>query len=892
MINTVISHYKILEKLGEGGMGVVYKAQDTTLDRMVALKFLPDHVAASEQDSTRFLQEARAAAALNHPNICTIHSIDNADGRSFIVMEFVDGQMLLEKKSSLPLKQAIDFGIQIAEGLAAAHEKGVVHRDIKPENIMVRRDGIVQVMDFGLAKLRGATRLTKEGSTVGTAGYMSPEQVQGLETDHRSDIFSLGVLLYEMMTGQLPFKGVHETAIAYEIVNVDSAPMSSIKPEIPPELDAIVLECLEKDPKERTQSASQVALDLKRYRRESSRSRASRITAARPVAVGAASSADRTIATEPSPTSRIGDRKTFTIIGIVAVVAIAAGFGIARFLGTPEQSLPPLRTSLESASGQRFDTDFGGNSVISPDGSSLAFVGVDSAGKRVLYVKPLAARTATALPGTQGAVYPFWSPDNRSIGFFASGKLKRVDISGNPPIDIAVASNGRGGTWNKDGIIVFAPDIGQKDLHQVSASGGTPTPVTNHDSTKAPRFPFFLPDGKHFLYVRMRLGAGGSPLRDDYQAYVGSLDGQSQVLSLRGVSNIMYASGYLVYLRQETLVAEAFDLGTFTLAGGPSPIDVMVNFWPARAKGDFSVSNNGILVYGTKTPGTQGEIAWSDREGRRTPILRANVQTAGTISSDGNRIAFDEIDNDQNNQDIWLYDLDRSVRTRFTFNFDFDLAPIWTPDGSAVLFSSSRGSRYEVFRKRVDGSRDEEPVASKPGNSIYVSDISPDGRFILLTEQSPTWGVSYAALDGDSSIIPIVDTKFNEGLAVFSPDGHWIAFQSEESGRSEVYVMPFRREGGKYQISNAGGEDPIWGKRGEIFFAGVNHLMSVKVDISGATPKFSIPQPLFAIGGETGISVNDVSQDGKRFLVSKSANAGVKNNLSLIVNWPKWVGVK
>src|SRR3972149_5050280 len=273
----------IQEKLGEGGMGVVYKAQDSKLDRLVALKFLPEHVSVGSADLERFTQEAKAAAGLNHPNICTIHGIEEAGGKNFIVMEFVDGQMLQEKKSSLSMKQALDIGIQIAEGLAAAHEKGIVHRDIKPENIMIRKDGRVQIMDFGLAKLRGASRLTKEGSTVGTAGYMSPEQVQRQETDHRSDIFSLGVLLYEMLTGQPPFKGVHETAISYEIVNVDSLPLSAIKPEIPPDLDVIVLECLEKDGKERTQSASQVAVDLKRYKRESSRQRASRITAARPM---------------------------------------------------------------------------------------------------------------------------------------------------------------------------------------------------------------------------------------------------------------------------------------------------------------------------------------------------------------------------------------------------------------------------------------------------------------------------------------------------------------------------------------------------------------------------------------------------------------------------------
>src|ERR1051326_6731746 len=299
MIGQTISHYKILEKLGEGGMGIVYKAEDIQLDRLVALKFLPSHLAASEQDKARFILEAKAASAINHPNICTIYSIDEHEGKLFIVMEFVDGRTLRDltggsHEAPLQMKRAIDIAIQIADGLAAAHEKGIVHRDIKPENIMIRKDGIAQIMDFGLAKLRASgskiTRLTKEGSTVGTAGYMSPEQVQGQDTDHRSDIFSYGVLLYELMTGQLPFKGVHETALAYEIVNVDPAPMSSITPEIDSSLDAIVLECLEKDPRERTQSIAQTGLDLKRFRRESSRQKMSRITAARPVVSAARAS--------------------------------------------------------------------------------------------------------------------------------------------------------------------------------------------------------------------------------------------------------------------------------------------------------------------------------------------------------------------------------------------------------------------------------------------------------------------------------------------------------------------------------------------------------------------------------------------------------------------------
>ncbi|MEX2089512.1 MAG: protein kinase, partial [Bacteroidota bacterium] len=902
-----ISHYNILEKLGEGGMGVVYKAQDTKLDRLVALKFLPDHLSQTAKDLERFLQEAKAAAGLNHPNICTIHGIEEAEGehplttapslgvkKHFIVMEFVDGQTLQEKKSSLSLKQALDIGIQIAEGLAAAHEKGIVHRDIKPENIMIRKDGIVQIMDFGLAKLRGASRLTKEGSTVGTAGYMSPEQVQGQETDHRSDIFSLGVLLYEMLSGQPPFKGVHETAIAYEIVNVDSPPMSVVKTDITPELDSVVLDCLEKDPKERTQAASQVALELKRYRRESSRLRVSRITAARPIPSRGSSTAIPGIG-EPdaSPATRGGSTKFFLIAAVIGLVAIVAGFGISQLFFVTSPQLPLIRTALESTDGLRFNSDVGGHSVISPDGTLLAFVGVDSAGRAMLYVRTLASKAITQLAGTQGANYPFWSPDNRSIGFFASGKLKRVDISGNPPLDVADAASGRGGAWGSEGFIVFSPDIGQKDLFKVPASGGTATPATNHDSTKAPRFPSFLPDGKHFLYVRMSLGAGGgATVRDDYEAYVGSLEGESKQLPLRGVSSLMFASGHVLYLRQETLVSDGFDPGTFTLSGNPVPIDNFINTWPARAKGDYSISQNGILVYGTNVQSANGQLVWVDREGRTTPITSKAFGVSASLSGDGKKIAFDELASDQSNQDVWIYDIERGVRTRFTFDTSFDQSPIWTPDGASLVFSSQREGRYAVYRKQVDGTKSEEKIVQKETNSIYVTDISPDGRFILLIDQTPTWDLAYADLEGDKKVIPILATGFNEGVGAFSPDGRWVAFQSDESGRNEIYVIPFQREGGKYQVSTAGGNGPIWGKTGELFFDSGNQQMLVRVDLSGASPRFTVPKPMFNIGGDTGLSVMDVTKDGKRFLASKMANASVRNSLSLIVNWPAMVGKK
>ena len=507
MVGKQVLHYSIIEEVGRGGMGIVYKARDTRLDRDVALKFLPPHLSASSQDKARFIQEAKAAAILDHPNICTVYSIEEFEGQLFIVMQLIDGQLLRDRIIGLSEKQAIDVGIQIAEGLSAAHERGIVHRDIKPENIMVRRDGIVQIMDFGLAKLKGVSRLTKEGSTVGTAGYMSPEQVQGLEADHRSDIFSLGVLLYEMFTGELPFKGVHETAVAYEIVNVDAPPMASARPGINPALDAIILECLEKDPRERTQSASQIAVDLKRYKRESSRQRASMVSQAQPIsAPDRSTTATRSIpaaTAPPEPKRRIPQ---WAATAAIAVAMLGLGYTISFLIN--RNAVPPavVRASIEMPQGVRYYDALGGHSAISPEGSAVVFVGVDSLSQQGLWVRPLNSTEARRLAGTSNATYPFWSPEGTSIGFFADGKLKTIDARGGPAISLADAPFGRGGTWNRDGEILFTPNISDPNLYAVPATGGDRRQVTAFDSTQRsyPRYPSFLPDGNHFVFTCSR----------------------------------------------------------------------------------------------------------------------------------------------------------------------------------------------------------------------------------------------------------------------------------------------------------------------------------------------------------------------------------------------------
>jgi serine/threonine protein kinase len=647
MIGQTISHYKILEKLGEGGMGVVYKAQDTKLDRFVALKFLPPHLAASEQDKARFIQEAKSAAALNHPNVCSIIDIQEHEGPSsagapagknlFIVMEYVDGQTLMEKKSSISLKQAIEIGIQISDGLAVAHEKGIIHRDIKPENIMVRKDGIVQIMDFGLAKLAGTSRLTKMGSTVGTLGYMSPEQVQGLEADHRSDIFSLGVLLYEMITGRSPFNGAHESAILYEIVNVDVPPMTSVKPQLDPALDVIVLECLEKDPAERYQSIAEVAKELRRFKRESSRSRASRIIT--PVGPNSTSRASVSLPSEApvgSAVSRIVGSPVWTILSalfLVTAVVLLLFPEISPF--SDEDKI--VRAFIPSPEGHNFSNAFGGGQIaISPDGQMLAFIATDTSGKPSLWVRRIDALQSVELQGTDGAAFPFWSPDNHYIGFFSGNKLKRIERSGGPPFTICDVVTPRGASWGKDGKIVLPVDQ-ITGLSVVSEAGGIPVAVTSLDTVKKEqthRYPSFLPDGKHFLYFARTTASGSGSALD--AICVGSVDGTVNKRLISGISNVEYANGYILYMRENSLMAHAFDPDALELTGDPFPIAESVDFSTRYSVASFTVSKNGVLVYLGKSAASVPELALFSPDGtKKRSFGQPEVFANAKLSNDG-----------------------------------------------------------------------------------------------------------------------------------------------------------------------------------------------------------------------------------------------------------------
>ncbi len=875
MIGQTISHYKILEKLGEGGMGVVYKAEDTKLDRTVALKFLPAHLASSEQDKARFVQEAKAAAALTHPNVCSIIDIQDHDGQMFIVMEFVDGQTLREKIGTLSVKQSIDIGIQIADGLAAAHEKGIVHRDIKPENIMVRKDGICQIMDFGLAKLRSASskinRLTREGSTVGTAGYMSPEQIQGQDVDHRSDIFSFGVVLYEMFTGQLPFRGVHETALAYEIVNVDAAPMSTVKPDIDPNLDAIVLDCLEKDPKERCQSVAEVARSLRRVKRESSRQHSSRITAALSSHVPSKEARG-----EAKPSSTLPKERIFWIAALLVLTTVL----LVKFFGTRENAATPVLSARFSIAPPE-KTIIDGTSV-SPDGKMVAFTATGE-GRTLVWIRPLAALTPQPLSGTENASFPFWSTDSRYIGFFADGKLRKIDLSGGSPIAICDVSGGFGGAWNAAGEILFS-DVG--GLFRVASGGGVPKQVTFLDiqaKESSHRWPSFLPDGNRFLFVALRVSD------EVATTYLTSMSDTSRIAILKSDANAIFAApSNILFLSNRTLMSERFDLEKGTLAGEPHPVAMNVGYVPRLALGDFSYSTGGILTTGGGRS-VNREYAWFNRSGQKIGVAcQPGNYFDIALSPNGERAAVQRVDVQTNNSDIWTIDLSRSLLSRFTFDAAVEDYPIWSPDGRSIYFASAKGGTYNILRRASTGVGSSEDVTS-PGFSQMPMDISSDGKHLLFQVLDPKTveDIWVCRIDSARNPAPFLATEFSENYPRFSPDGRWVVYTSNESGKEEVYVQGFSTSGGRWQVSVNGGSQPRWRQDGgELFYVAPDlKLMAVQIK-AGLTFDVGLAQPLFLTRIDSYDSPNRyvVAENGQKFLINIPVGDEFANPITVIVN--------
>ncbi|MEX2117624.1 MAG: protein kinase [Bacteroidota bacterium] len=881
MIGQTVSHYKILEKLGEGGMGVVYKAQDTKLDRLVALKFLPEHVSVGSADLERFTQEAKAAAGLNHPNICTIHGIEEADNKNFIVMEFVDGQMLQEKKSALSLKQALDIGIQIAEGLSAAHEKGIVHRDIKPENIMIRKDGRVQIMDFGLAKLRGASRLTKEGSTVGTAGYMSPEQVQGQETDHRSDIFSLGVLLYEMLSGQPPFKGMHETAIAYEVVNVDSPPMSTLKPEISPELDTIVLECLEKDINERAQSAKQVAIDLNRFKRTSSRSRMSRTMPARMIP-------------GTSQPAQLGQsfglsffwRNLPWVITAVVILCTLGWILLFRQEDGSDQAVNRMNISAINSPSQLILHSDVPCLSISPNGHLLVYT-LSEAGSSQLYIRSLDSYEVHPIRGTTNGTSPFFSPDGQWIGFVADGRIKKVPAAGGTVETLCDAQGFRGAAWGFDNRIYFSPGF-SSGLMSVSAMGGEPIVFSTLDSARGERthrWPQVLPGGKWILFT---VGNQNNPNSySDAVFMVQSVEtGERRELNVRGEMAQYVEPGYLIVARNGSLLAAPFSLDDFRTTKSLANVIDGISGDPGSGVLDFSISQDGQLLY---LPGTLNHdltLVWVTREGIVTP-LRLQPQPFNTprFSPDGTKLAV-SLGIVAGDNDIWIYDLKKETFNRLTFSKTVS-TPIWSVDGSKLYYASSVPQGIMV--QPADGSSQGLLVLESTLPSFPVS-LSPNGKQLSI---SPLGGSGIQVMDlqkGSEPASLISSTLYVYG-GTFSPDGRYIAYGSNETGVLEIFVSTFPDLKGKWQVSLGGGITPAWAPGGkEIYYVStVGKMMAVAIKTS---PVFSAgpPQELFDASQmsfpNNPVTNYDISPDGKRFIMIQNTKTSARtSSFSYVQNW-------
>jgi len=769
---TKLGPYEIVAPLGTGGMGEVYRARDTRLERTVAIKILPAQFSSDPVRKQRFEREAKTISILNHPHICVLYDVGHQDGMDYLVMECVEGETLARRleKGPLPLEQAIKFGMQIADALDKAHRSSVVHRDLKPGNIMLTPTG-AKLLDFGLAKpaaaLASAATLTavqaapvtEEGTIVGTFQYMSPEQVQGKEVDGRSDIFSLGAVLYEMVTGKRAFEGKSQLSVASAILEKEPDPISAAKPMTPPALEHAVKNCLAKLPDERWQTARDLALELKWIAEGGSRAgEAGRVPAGR----------------------RRWERASWLLAATFFLLMMAGG---GAWWQASNRHLPRMyfHTSVT----------FPANDVaLSPDGRKLAMVAYsEQASNYVLWTYEVGGRQTTSLQGTQGATYPFWSPDGKFIGFFADGKLKKADVSGGRPQVLCNAPNGRGGTWNRDGVILFTPD-GLGGLSSVSSWGGSPVEITKPDAShleQSHRWPAFLPDGRHFLY----LAANFTGKLENNAIFLGSLDSQERRLLVNTSANAAYAEpGYLLYLRDKTLVAQRFDQRRYVLSGEPRTLSDEVLYFPSVDRAVFSVSGGEVLVTQTGKGGSISQLTWFDRSGKLVGVVGASGSYNNVrLSPDGRRVATDQTDPDGRKIDIWVHEPARSARTRLTFDPGVDQTPIWSPDGKQILFGSNRKIGFQLILKNADGSGSEEQVAD-PGGVVNVWDWSHDGKYILFGKGNEVWSVSWP----ERVAKPLLQANWTVRNAQFSPDGRWMAYVSNETGNWEIYVScPYRK---------------------------------------------------------------------------------------------------
>lgn len=871
--------YEILASIGAGGMGEVYRARDPRLGRDVAIKILPATYSTDPDRLRRFEQEARAASALNHPNILTIYDIGEHTAGPYVVSELLEGETLRERMSGTPLPQrrVTQFALEIASGLAAAHDKGIVHRDLKPENIFITKDDRIKILDFGLAKLTSPTELEPEGEAptlrvdtepgmiIGTAGYMSPEQVRGIVPDHRSDIFAFGAVLYEMLAGKRAFKGESKVDTMSAILKEDPSDIIDTNRRIGPGLERIVRHCLEKNPAHRFNSARDLAFAIEALS-------------------GSGGEPTQRIDKVVSATQRIKNREMIAW-SVVAAAAVVVGVLLLILYTRAHETLPPGAARFLVYPPEK--TIFqGGGDYVSPDGHRLIFTAIGVDGKRVLWVRTIDSLTAQALPGTEDAAQPFWSPDSRFIGFFAGGKLKKVGASGGSVQVLADAQAGRGGTWNSDGVIVFSPTV-TDGLYRVGAAGGPATPITTLDTASFQTshcWPYFLPDGKHFVYLAR------NSQRQNSAIYVGSIDSKESRLVVKSDAGAAYAApGYLFFVRERSLMAQPFDADKIQLNGEPVPVVEQIGYSATTARAFFSVSNNGVLAYRGNVP-LNGQLTWYDRTGKQGERAGTVGDFLGfSLSPDQKRIAVSRLDVETGNYDLWMIELGRGTSSRFTFDQTNETFPVWSPDGNRIAYASNKFGPTDLFQKSSNGAGGDE-LLFKSTNLKAPNDWSPDMRTILYNEFDPKTNSDLWVLPlvADAKPSPLMQTTFNETNGRFSPDGKWVAYESNESGPGQIYVQGFPT-GGKTQVSTGGGFQPRWrGDGKELFYIGPDKkLMAVDIKADASEIQVGTPRPLFDLRISTlpGSPYYDVTRDGQRFLISVISEETTPTPMTVVMNW-------
>src|SRR5262245_6942781 len=876
---TKLGPYEILQPIGAGGMGEVYKANDTRLGRIVAIKIVPAHLSQKPDVKQRFEREAQTIASLNHPHVCTLYDIGHQDGTDFLVMEFLEGETLAERlsKGALPIQEALRYAIQISDALDKAHGLGVTHRDLKPGNIMLTKSG-AKLLDFGLAKFVPSMQptdsavptvpqdLTVHGTLLGTVQYMAPEQIEGDEVDARTDIFAFGVILYEMITGKKAFIGKSQASLMGSILERQPPRISTIEPLAPPALERVVEICVAKAPENRWQTAHDVMLQLQW------------------IAEGGSA------AGLPAPVVHRRKNRERIAWLVAAVSAVAVLALVVPYVWKTPEDIRTVRFPIFPTGSSIFaptNAPLAPFPIISPDGRRVAFIAQEPGDRPQIWVRPFDSMDAQPLAGTEGVQgLPFWSPDSRHIAFAANGNLESIEFSGGPVQVICSVDLGVEGAWSRDGTIIFYRTVrggSQGGLYRVSDRGGepvaltTPNPALNETSHHLPQF---LPDGRHFLYLAQQPNT----------VYVGSLDTKETKRLLSADSAAIYAPpGYLLYVQQGTLMARAFDAGRLELTGEPFRIAEEVRSNVGNGRAAFSISDNGTLVYRTGAFFTtqQQHLVWFDRSGKRDDTINQTGDSRNpSLAPDGKRLAVTRVET-ATQTDVWIIDLVRGVNSKFTLGPANERDPVWSPNGNEIIFRANPNGIYDLYRKPSTGISTDELILKSDQDKIPTS-WSPDGRFLLFSSNDPKTrsDIWLLPLSGERKPESFSTTPANEGFARFSPDGHWVAYTSDESGTPQIYLQPFPRSNQRIQV--AGGLNPHWRKDGgELFFIGDNgNLVAVEIKGAGSTMVPGTPKELFrpASGGPN----YDVSADGQRFLFS----AGSTNNpnsdsapITVVLNW-------